>query len=68
MTDQSKQVSRSCPSLYDLASLQREANKKLGYSAAKTLKLAQDLYETHKVLTYPRTDARVLPDGRFVAR
>ncbi len=62
VTDQSKQVSRSCPSLYDLTSLQREANKKLGYSAAKTLKLAQDLYETHKVLTYPRTDARVLPD------
>jgi DNA topoisomerase III len=62
VTDQSKQVSRSCPALFDLTSLQREANKRLGYSAAKTLKLAQELYETHKVLTYPRTDARVLPD------
>ena len=50
------------PALFDLTSLQREANKKFGYSAAKTLKLAQELYETHKVLTYPRTDARVLPD------
>ena len=62
VTDQSKNVSRSCPALFDLTSLQREANKKFGYSAAKTLKLAQELYETYKVLTYPRTDARVLPD------
>ena len=62
VTDQSKNVSRSCPALFDLTSLQREANKKFGYSAAKTLKLAQELYETHKVLTYPRTDAQVLPD------
>jgi DNA topoisomerase-3 len=59
---QSKQVTRSCPALFDLTSLQREANQKLGYSAAKTLRLAQELYETHKALTYPRTDARVLPD------
>ena len=62
VTDQSKNVSRSCPALFDLTSLQREANKKFGYSAAKTLKLAQELYETYKVLTYPRTDTRVLPD------
>lgn len=60
--DQTKQVSKNCPALYDLTTLQREANKKLGYSAANTLKLAQELYETHKVLTYPRTDCRVLPD------
>jgi len=50
------------PQLYDLTSLQREANKKLGYSADKTLKLAQSLYETHKLITYPRTDSRYLPD------
>jgi DNA topoisomerase-3 len=62
VTDQSKNVTRSCPALFDLTSLQREANQKFGYSAAKTLKLAQELYEAYKVLTYPRTDARVLPD------
>ena len=50
------------PQLYDLTSLQREANRKLGYSADKTLKLAQSLYETHKLVTYPRTDSRYLPD------
>ena len=50
------------PQLYDLTSLQREANKKLGYSADRTLKLAQSLYETHKLITYPRTDSRYLPD------
>ena len=50
------------PQLYDLTSLQREANKKLGYSADRTLQLAQSLYETHKLITYPRTDSRYLPD------
>ena len=50
------------PQLYDLTSLQREANRKLGFSADKTLKLAQALYETHKLVTYPRTDSRYLPD------
>jgi len=50
------------PQLYDLTSLQREANKKLGFSADKTLKTAQALYETHKLITYPRTDSRYLPD------
>lgn len=62
VSDQSKQVTKNCPALYDLTTLQREANRKLGFSAAKTLKIAQELYETYKVLTYPRTDARVLPD------
>ena len=62
VTDQSKNVTRGCPALFDLTSLQREANQQFGYSAAKTLKLAQELYEAYKVLTYPRTDARVLPD------
>ena len=50
------------PQLFDLTSLQREANQKYGYSADKTLKLAQALYERHKLLTYPRTDSRYLPD------
>ncbi|MBE5772627.1 MAG: DNA topoisomerase III [Clostridiales bacterium] len=50
------------PQLFDLTSLQREANKKLGFSADKTLKVAQSLYETHKLVTYPRTDSRYLPD------
>ncbi len=49
------------PQLYDLTTLQRDANKLLGYTADKTLKLAQSLYETHKALTYPRTDSRYLP-------
>ena len=49
------------PQLYDLTSLQREANKLLGLSAAKTLEIAQALYEKHKLLTYPRTDSRYLP-------
>ncbi|MBR2571933.1 MAG: DNA topoisomerase III, partial [Clostridia bacterium] len=48
------------PQLYDLTSLQREANKALGLSAAKTLDIAQALYEKHKLITYPRTDSRYL--------
>jgi len=48
--------------LFDLTTLQREANKKFGFSADKTLKIAQALYETHKLVTYPRTDSRYLPD------
>ena len=49
------------PQLFDLTSLQREANRQLGYTADKTLKLAQSLYERWKALTYPRTDSRYLP-------
>ena len=48
--------------LYDLTSLQREANSRFGFSAKTTLGLAQALYEKHKVLTYPRTDSRALPE------
>ena len=62
VADQSKQVIKNCPALYDLTSLQREANQKFGFSAAHTLKIAQVLYENYKVLTYPRTDSRALPD------
>jgi DNA topoisomerase-3 len=49
------------PLLYDLTSLQREANTRFGYSARRTLAAAQRLYEEHKVLTYPRTSSRFLP-------
>ena len=49
------------PQLYDLTSLQRDANRMLGYTADRTLKTAQSLYEKHKALTYPRTDSRYLP-------
>ena len=48
------------PQLYDLTSLQRDASGLLGFSADKTLKLAQSLYEKHKLITYPRTDSRYL--------
>lgn len=48
------------PQLFDLTSLQRKANQLWGFTADQTLKLAQALYETHKVLTYPRTDSRYI--------
>ena len=48
--------------MYDLTTLQREANGRLGLSAKRTLQIAQRLYEHHKVLTYPRTDSRALPE------
>jgi len=51
----------SAPPLFDLTSLQREANRRLGLSARGTLSAAQRLYEGHKVITYPRTDSRCLP-------
>ncbi|MAL02161.1 MAG: DNA topoisomerase III, partial [Alcaligenaceae bacterium] len=50
------------PALFDLTSLQREANSRFGFSAKATLSLAQTLYERHKALTYPRTDSRYLPE------
>ena len=48
------------PAAYDLTELQRDANKKYGYSAKQTLSLMQNLYENHKLLTYPRTDSRYI--------
>ena len=48
------------PGLYDLTELQRDANKKFGFSAKETLNIMQRLYEHHKVLTYPRTDSRYI--------
>ena len=53
---------QASPLLFDLTSLQREANGRFGFSARTTLSLAQALYEKHKVLTYPRTDSRALPE------
>ncbi|MCX6993476.1 MAG: DNA topoisomerase III [Kiritimatiellaeota bacterium] len=62
VTEESKPATQLSPLLFDLTSLQREANGRFGYSAKRTLQLAQALYERHKVLTYPRTDARALPE------
>ena len=60
--EESKPTTQASPLLFDLTSLQREANGKFGFSAKTTLALAQSLYERHKALTYPRTDARYLPE------
>ena len=62
VTEESKPSNQSSPLLFDLTSLQREANGRFGFSAKTTLSLAQALYEKHKVLTYPRTDSRALPE------
>ena len=60
--EEAKPATQLAPQLFDLTSLQREANARFGFSAKNTLGLAQALYERHKVLTYPRTDARALPE------
>ena len=62
VTEESKPTTQASPLLFDLTSLQREANGKFGFSAKTTLSLAQALYEKHKALTYPRTDSRHLPE------
>ena len=62
VVDESKPSTQASPLLYDLTTLQREANSRFGFSAKTTLSLAQALYEKHKVLTYPRTDSRALPE------
>ncbi|GJJ00300.1 DNA topoisomerase III [Duganella rhizosphaerae] len=62
VTEESKPTTSMAPALFDLTSLQREANSRFGFSAKNTLGLAQALYEKHKVLTYPRTDSRHLPE------
>jgi len=65
VSEESKPTTEICPLLYDLTSLQRDANGRFGFSARNTLGLAQALYEKHKVLTYPRTDSRALPEDYF---
>ncbi len=61
-TETRKVSKENAPPLFDLTSLQREGNRRFGYSARRTLAAAQRLYETHKLLTYPRTDSRCLPN------
>ncbi|HBI82712.1 MAG TPA: DNA topoisomerase III [Alcaligenaceae bacterium] len=60
--EESKPKTEASPGLFDLTSLQREANGRFGFSAKTTLALAQSLYERYKALTYPRTDSRYLPE------
>ena len=62
VSEESKPATQMSPPLFDLTSLQREANARFGFSAKNTLGLAQALYEKHKVLTYPRTDSKALPE------
>ncbi|CAM3408993.1 DNA topoisomerase III [Polaromonas hydrogenivorans] len=62
VTEESKPTTQAPGLLFDLTSLQREANGKFGFSAKTTLSIAQSLYERHKALTYPRTDSRALPE------
>jgi DNA topoisomerase-3 len=60
--ENSKPSKQASPLLYDLTSLQRDANARFGFPARMTLNVAQSLYERHKALTYPRTDSRYLPE------
>ncbi len=62
VSEEAKPSTQASPLLYDLTTLQREANSRFGFSARTTLSIAQALYEKHKVLTYPRTDSRALPE------
>jgi len=62
VTDEAKPSTQASPLLYDLTTLQREANGRFGFSAKTTLSLAQTLYEKYKLITYPRTDSRALPE------
>ncbi len=62
VSEESKPSTQMSPMLFDLTSLQREANGRFGFSAKTTLSIAQELYERHKALTYPRTDSRHLPE------
>ena len=62
VSEETKPATQLSPLLFDLTSLQREGNSRFGFSARATLGLAQALYERHKILTYPRTDSRALPE------
>src|SRR5438552_1808971 len=65
ITEEKKSATQASPLLYDLTTLQREANGRFSLSARRTLQIAQALYEKHKVLTYPRTDSRYLPEDNL---
>ncbi len=67
VTEEAKPATQLAPQLFDLTSLQREANARFGFSAKNTLALAQALYDRHKVLTYPRTDSKALPEDYLSA-
>jgi DNA topoisomerase-3 len=60
--DDAKSSTQAPPALFDLTTLQREANARFGFSAKNSLGIAQALYEKHKLLTYPRTDSKALPE------
>lgn len=60
--DEAKSSTQAPPALFDLTTLQREANARFGFSAKNSLGIAQALYEKHKLLTYPRTDSKALPE------
>lgn len=62
VSEEKKSSTQIAPRLYDLTTLQREANSRFGLSARRTLQIAQALYEKHKMITYPRTDSRALPE------
>ncbi len=62
VTEKQKRTKQIAPRLYDLTTLQREANNRFSFSASRTLSLAQALYERHKMITYPRTDSNALPE------
>src|ERR1035437_3899160 len=62
VTEEKKGSTQAAPRLYDLTTLQREANNRYGFPARRTLQIAQALYERHKMITYPRTDSRALPE------
>ena len=62
VTEEKKGSTSAPPRLYDLTTLQREANGRFGFPAKRTLQIAQALYERHKMITYPRTDSRALPE------
>ena len=63
--EEKKAASQISPQLYDLTTLQRDANSRFGFPARMTLQIAQALYEKHKALTYPRTDSRYLPEDHL---
>ncbi|MDD3180363.1 MAG: DNA topoisomerase 3 [Opitutaceae bacterium] len=62
VSEEKKPTTQISPRLYDLTTLQREANTRYGFPARRTLQIAQALYERHKMITYPRTDSRALPE------
>ena len=65
VAEEKKATTQLSPLLYDLTTLQRECNGRFGLSASRTLQIAQSLYERRKVITYPRTDSRALPENHL---